>query len=179
MRVGPRFLIFPENDMTSTLIAGPGEEPVSLAEAKAWCRIDATDEDDLVSALIAAARLQVESETRRALVTQSWRLSLDCPRSRLLVLPVAPVSAIIVASAGDTDLEVTLQGDAVLLPGDGYRQLVIDYNAGYGAAADVPADLKQAVLAIVGYWYENRDLAMAAMPAGLDRLLAGFRRVQL
>ena len=37
--------------MTSTLIAGPGEEPVSLAEAKAWCRIDGDDEDGLVAAL--------------------------------------------------------------------------------------------------------------------------------
>jgi hypothetical protein len=166
-------------DMTSILIAGPGEEPVSLAEAKAWCRIDTPDEDDLVSALIAAARLQVESETRRALVTQSWRLSLDCPRGRLIVLPVAPVGEITSATADDADIEVTVQGDAVLLPGEGYRQLVIDYTAGYGAAADVPADLKQAVLALVGYWYENRDLAAAATPVGLDRLLAGYRRVRL
>ena len=57
--------------MTSTLIAPPGEEPVTLAEAKAWCRIDAADEDALLSALIAAARLQVESLTGRALVTQT------------------------------------------------------------------------------------------------------------
>jgi len=165
--------------MTSTLIAGPGEEPVSLAEAKAWCRIDSTDEDDLVSALVAAARLQVESETRRALVTQSWRVSLDCPRGRVIELPVAPVSAIVAATADDADIEVALQGDAALLPGGGYRSLTIDYTAGYGAAADVPADLKQAVLALVAYWYENRDLAMASLPSGLDRMLAGYRRVQL
>lgn len=165
--------------MTSILIAGPGEEPVSLAEAKAWCRIDSNDEDDLVSALIAAARLQVESETRCALVTQSWRLTLDCPRGRLVVLPIAPVSDVTSVTADDADLDVSLQGDAVLLPGEGYQRLVIDYTAGYGAAADVPADLRQAVLALVGYWYENRDLAAAATPAGLDRLLAGYRRVQL
>jgi gp6-like head-tail connector protein len=165
--------------MTSLLIAGPGEEPVSLAEAKAWCRLDSTDEDDLVSALIAAARLQVESETRRALVTQSWRLTLDCPRGRLIVLPVAPVSEITSATADDADIEVTLQGDAVLLPGDGYQELIVDYTAGYGAASDVPADLKQAVLALVGHWYANRDLGAAAAPAGLDRLLAGYRRVSL
>jgi uncharacterized phiE125 gp8 family phage protein len=63
--------------MTSYLIAGPGEEPVSLAEAKAFCRIDGTDEDALVSALITAARLHVESITGRALLTQTWRLILQ------------------------------------------------------------------------------------------------------
>lgn len=165
--------------MTSILIAGPGEEPVSLAEAKAWCRIDSSDEDDLVTALITAARLQVESETRRALITQSWRLSLDCPRGRLVVLPVGPVSDVTAATADDSEIDVTLQGDAALMPGEGYRQLVIDYTAGYGAATDVPADLKQAVLVLVAYWYENRDLALTASPTGFERLLAGYRRVQL
>jgi uncharacterized phiE125 gp8 family phage protein len=94
-------------------------------------------------------------------------------------LPVAPLSEITSATADDTDIDVTIQGDAVLLPGAGYRDLSIDYTAGYGAAADVPADLKQAVLALAAYWYENRDLAAAATPAGLDRLLAGYRRVSL
>lgn len=165
--------------MISTLIAGPGEEPVSLAEAKAWCRIDASDEDALVSALIAAARLQIETDTGRALVTQSWRLALDCPRGRLVRLPVVPVAEIVAATVDGDAIDVTLQGDAALLPGEGYRTLSIDYTAGYGGASDVPADLKQAVLVLAAYWYENRDLASADMPVGLGRLLAPYRRVAL
>jgi hypothetical protein len=165
--------------MTSTLIAGPGEEPVSLADAKAWCRIDASDEDALVAALIAAARLHVESVTGRALVTQSWRLTIGCPVGRALVLPVVPVSAVTAATADDAAIEVVLEGDCVLLPGSGYQDVSIDYTAGYGGAGDVPADLKQAVLALVAYWFENRDLAAGEPPAGFERLIAGHMRVRL
>lgn len=158
--------------MTSTLIAGPGEEPVALADAKAWCRIDSTDDDALVGALIAAARLQVESATGRALVTQSWRLTLP-HAPRLVVLPVAPVQSL--ATAPD---DAALQGDAVLLaePTD---DLTIDYVAGYGDASAVPGDLKQAVLVLVAYWYEHRDTASGVTPVGFDRLVAPYVRVRL
>lgn len=159
--------------MTSTLIAGPGEEPVSLAEAKTWCRIDADDEDGLVNALIAAARLHVESLTGRALVTQTWRLTLDAPASLLVELPVVPVSAIVSGPDG-----AVLQGDAVLLAAP-VDALSLDYTAGYGAASAVPADLKTAVLALVAFWFEYRDSVTAATPAGFDRLVAGYRRVRL
>ncbi len=157
--------------MTSTLIAGPGEEPVTLAEAKAFCRIDGSDEDALVEALIAAARLQVESLTGRALVTQSWRLTLTCA-PRLVELPVIPVASLLAAPEG-----AVLQGDAVLLA-EPVDELSIDYTAGYGDAADVPADLKQAVLTLVAYWYENRD-ALAAPPLSFERLVSSYRRVRL
>ncbi len=158
--------------MTSILIAGPGEEPVTLAEAKAWCRIDSTDDDALLAALITAARLQVESATGRALVTQSWRLTLR-HAPRLVVLPVAPVQSLTVAPDG-----AVLQGDAVLLvsPMDG---LTIDYVAGYGDAGTVPGDLKQAILVLVAYWYEHRDTASGTTPAGFDRLVAPYVRVRL
>ena len=73
--------------MTSYLIAGPGEEPVSVAEAKAFARIDGGDEDALVGALIAAARLHVEGDTGRALITQTWRV-VTCPKGRVVELPV-------------------------------------------------------------------------------------------
>jgi len=162
--------------MTSTLIAGPGEEPVTLADAKTWCRIDTDDDDALVTALIAAARLEVESFTSRALVTQSWRLSLECPPGPVVVLPVVPVNEITSATADGEDITVTLQGDAVLLPDACSGDLVIDYTAGYGAAAEVPQDLKQAVLALVAYWYDNRD-GLASRPAGLEAALRSFRRV--
>jgi hypothetical protein len=157
--------------MTSYLIAGPGEEPVALAEAKAWCRIDSDDEDALVATLIAAARLHVEALTGRALVTQTWRLVLDHP-PRLVVLPVAPAIELLVAPEG-----AVLEGDAVLLPGP-TAALSLDYTAGYGAAADVPADLKQAVLTLVAYWSENRD-ALTTAPLGFDRLVASYKRVRL
>jgi len=157
--------------MTSTLIAPPGEEPVTLAEAKAFCRIDGSDEDALVDALIAAARLQVESLTGRALITQSWRLTMACA-PRLVELPVIPVAALVAAPDG-----AVLQGDAVLLV-EPVDELTVDYTAGYGAAADVPGDLKQAVLTLVAYWYENRD-AVTMPPLGFDRLIASYKRVRL
>ena len=157
--------------MTSTLIAGPGEEPVTLAEAKAFCRIDGSDEDALASALIAAARLQVESLTGRALVTQTWRLSTSCA-PRLVELPVIPAASLVEAPDG-----AVLQGDAVLLV-EPVDELTVDYTAGYGDAADVPSDLKQAVLTLVAYWYENRD-AVTMPPLGFDWLIASYKRVRL
>lgn len=63
--------------MASALITPPAEEPVTLAEAKAHLRVDIADDDMLISGLIVAARQYAETITRRALVTQSWRLALD------------------------------------------------------------------------------------------------------
>ena len=60
-----------------TLVTAPAAEPVSLAEAKAHLRIDSADDDSLITALISAARQAAESHTRRALITQTWRLTLD------------------------------------------------------------------------------------------------------
>ena len=157
--------------MTSTLIAPPGEEPVTLAEAKAFCRIDGSDEDALVDALIAAARLQVESLTGRALITQTWRLTMTCA-PRLVELPVIPAAALVEAPDG-----AVLQGDAVLL-GEPVDELTVDYTAGYGDRGDVPGDLKQAVLTLVAYWYENRD-AVTVPPVGFDRLIQSYKRVRL
>lgn len=158
--------------MTSYLIAGPGEEPVTLAAAKLFCRIDGTDEDALLGALIAAARLHVESITGRALITQTWRLGLAQVSGLVVPLPVVPAASLVEAPDG-----AVLQGDAVLLAGpvDG---LSIDYTAGYGDADDVPADLKQAVLVLVAYWYEHRD-SLTTAPLGFERLIAGYRRVRL
>lgn len=58
-------------------IAGPALEPVSIADLKAQLRIDGTSEDAELSLYITAAREQIEELTGRALITQSWRLTLD------------------------------------------------------------------------------------------------------
>ena len=63
--------------MSLTLIAAPILEPMTLAEAKLHLRVDGTDEDDLITALIVAARRRAEHLLTRALITQTWELTLD------------------------------------------------------------------------------------------------------
>ena len=60
-----------------TLVTAPASEPVSLTEAKAHLRLDSADDDSLITALIRSARETAEAHMRRALVSQTWRLSLD------------------------------------------------------------------------------------------------------
>jgi hypothetical protein len=55
----------------------PAEEPLSLADVKAHLRVTVDDDDALIGDLITAARLLCEDYTRRALVSQGWRLWLD------------------------------------------------------------------------------------------------------
>lgn len=58
-------------------VTPPAAEPVSVADAKAHLRLDTDDEAGLLALLIAGAREVAETVTERALVTQTWRMSLD------------------------------------------------------------------------------------------------------
>lgn len=64
--------------MNLTLVAPPTEEPVTLAEARGQCRVEVPDDDALLAGYILAAREHVETETRRAAMTQTWDLKLPC-----------------------------------------------------------------------------------------------------
>jgi gp6-like head-tail connector protein len=51
---------------------GPGHRADQPGEAKAYLRIDASDEDSLLTSLITAARMFVERTLSLALITESW-----------------------------------------------------------------------------------------------------------
>jgi uncharacterized phiE125 gp8 family phage protein len=59
------------------LVTDAADEPVSLADAKAYCRVDLADDDALITSLIKGARRHVEKETGLALLTQSWQAVYD------------------------------------------------------------------------------------------------------
>jgi len=188
--------------MTSYLLAGPAQEPVTLAEAKAFLRLDDEAEDGLVSTLVTAARLHVEGITGRALLAQSWRAVLDAwPRDRSVRLPVTPLLSVTAVTAYDADGEGHAVSLAQFWPENGKLLLPVnvagmptlrerggievDYVAGFGSEReDVPADIRQALLALVGYWFEHRDAVIVAgsgavVPSGFDRLVAPYRSVRL
>lgn len=50
---------------------------VDLASAKAQCKVDVNDDDALITSMIASASEEAETIMRRAILPQSWRLTLD------------------------------------------------------------------------------------------------------
>src|SRR5689334_22352804 len=60
------------------IVTPPGSEPVTLQEAKDWCRGPTSADDTLITSLITVARRYVEKITSRALITQTWDYWLDC-----------------------------------------------------------------------------------------------------
>jgi uncharacterized phiE125 gp8 family phage protein len=183
--------------MKRILLAGPAVEPVSLAEAKAHLRLDADDEDDLIGALIVAARVAVEMQIRRVLIEQSWRAFVETWPAAGIELPIQPAlsveavravdaeGATTLLDAGDTDFDIADGSLQLVNPANGAASYEVDFTAGYGAAGvDVPQPLRQAILLIVTHWYEHRSAvadgdSAAATPLGVRALVAPYRRMAL
>lgn len=188
--------------MTPILISGPAGEPVSLAELKAFLRIDSEAEDALLTALIPAARLTVEAAAGLILMRQTWRLVRDAwPGERVLRLPLKPVLALeavrIVDAAGDaasldiagftldaiSDPPRLLRPADVAAPGAELNGIEIDLALGFGNSADdVPAALRQAVLRLAAHWFEHRGEEPGAappLPGDVVALTAPYRRARL
>ena len=189
--------------MPLKLISAPAERAVSLLEAKAHLRVDHADEDALISIFLDAALAHLDGRDGvlgRALVTQTWELPLDAfPRDTVIGIPLAPVQSVTsiqyrdAAGALQTFLAANYVLDAIseparidLAPGASWpgtqdvpNAVTIRFVAGYGAATTVPPALKAAVLLLVGHLYRNREAttaeALAALPMGVDALIAPFR----
>src|SRR5579862_5259307 len=67
------------------LVTSATDVPVALADAKAFCRVDDTNSDVLITSLIAGATRHVEQETGLALLTQTWTYVMDAwPGQRVI-----------------------------------------------------------------------------------------------
>lgn len=60
-----------------TLLTPPGGEPLSLQEAKLHLKVDVPDDDSYIADLIVAARMHMEAELGRAIVSSTWRMDFD------------------------------------------------------------------------------------------------------
>jgi len=183
--------------MPLELVTPPALEPVSLDEAKAHLKLDTSDDDAMLTRLIAAARARAEWHTGRAFVTQSWILWLDgwCEPIDMPLPPLIAVSSI--ETYGTNDTPSVLDGSqyqvdsvggrvalkpGVALPVDLRRlnAVSIAFTAGYGdAAGDVPADIRQAVLDIVADLYAHRGDGGEELPIEALALLAPYRILKL
>lgn len=188
--------------MALKLLIGPDIEPVTLEEAKLHLKVETDDDNDLIEALITAAREYCEGFQRRAYIVQTWELWLDAfPEQQWIQLPRPPLQEATVEYYDVNDIAydftdffvdtksepgyIVLNYDAVwpttvLRPANG---VCITFIAGYGdgteydEAESVPRKVKQAMLLIVGAWYEQRENSIATgaipkeIPMGAEALL--------
>jgi uncharacterized phiE125 gp8 family phage protein len=179
----------------------PVVEPVSLAEAKAQCRIDTTADDAYVVALIAAAREYVEAYMDESLIDRQYVMRLDAFPA-VIELPRPPMSQTAERTAvsityvtGESGATATLAAteyrvDRDSVPGRirtlyagswpshllDYGSVTVTWWAGRGIdGTAVSQRVKAAMLMLVAQWYERRMAADAAnlseMPFGVRALL--------
>lgn len=189
--------------MVAILVSAPLAEPVSRDEAKTHARIDGAAEDDIVDRLLRAARADIENRCSRALMRQSWRVVRDKVPSggvvRLAPAPVISVDAVTLYGADGSPQVIDpseYEVDLASTPGRlrlnagrfwGARSmngLEVDFTAGYASAADVPEPLKQAILMLFTYWFEQREACAMGAVVGpvahaVSSLVAPYRMQRL
>jgi uncharacterized phiE125 gp8 family phage protein len=153
------------------LQSAPTEEPISLEEALAQCKVDTRDEDALFTTWIKSERQRLEEEYGRAFVTQTWDWQLDAfpGCNEPLIVPRPPLVSVssisYLDSAGALQVMSTSKysvdtvsdpGRICLAYGESWpltrpvpAAVSIRFVAGYGAAAAVPDPIRRALLLLV------------------------------
>lgn len=168
-------------------LEGPQLEPLSLAEVKQHLRISHDADDASLRASLSASRQAIENFLEISVLSQKWEFRETIYGLSRVELPHGPVISV-------TDMKLNkkpLALDKYSLIQEGTRSYVHDldylfgdlcirYDAGFGRQADsVPSDIKQAMLILVTYFYENRGEDDMPIPTQIKELLQPYRRYRV
>lgn len=160
-----------------TIVTEPTAEPVTVDELKTHLRITQSAHDVMLAGLITGARIKYERANGRQLITATWKLELDgFPEDGVIYMPRPPLqwtgnthvkywdtSGVQQTLVKDTDYV----GDITSEPGrirpaystvwpttrDIMNAVEIQFDAGYGAAADVPELIKLGIKGQAARWF--------------------------
>jgi uncharacterized phiE125 gp8 family phage protein len=186
--------------MDWALVTGPGTEPITRTEAKLHAKVDATADDDLIDALIVAARQAAEEYLSRGLYTQTWKAQLAEFYDEIPLPRSAPLQSVTWIKYYDGDntqqtlsssvytVDLVPEPGRVLLAPDQVWPTVkerkdaieIRYVVGWNDTALIPQAIKQGMLLLIGNWHRNRESVnvgniTSVMPMGVESLWAPHR----
>lgn len=167
--------------------------PLTLAEVKTHVHIDHADDDASIEMMIDAAIALCDGYggiLRTALLEQTWQQDFPCFPVCEFRLLVGQLVSITHVKYYDTDNALQTLSAAVYTgfsdasgpflklnynqswPSTYYREdaVRVTWKAGFGTTADfVPADIRHAMLMLIGHWFENRETSVIGeMPAELQ-----------
>lgn len=180
------------------LKTAPTSTAVSLTEAKEHLRVDGTDDDTYITTLIDVATDAVQNFTRLQLMDATYILYLNCFSSEidLMISPVKDITAIKYYDANNVSQSLDLNiidPDYKDAPGKIYlaknkswpttyerkNAVEIQFLVGEASASAIDDAIKQAMLLIIGHYYENRldvvNTLNRELPMGSKHLLTPYR----
>ena len=172
---------------------------ISRSAMKLHLKVDYTDDDDLIDQLILAATEWCQNFQNRIYVTTTKTDYLDSFPTTIRPR-WSPLSSVTSIKYLDEDgVQQTLSSslyrvDTNSEPGRitvAYNEswptirevtntIEVEYEAGYGAAADVPDDVVAAIKLLVGHWYEHREshtdgFQVKEVPMAVGALVAPYQ----
>ncbi len=187
--------------MPVTVITPP-TEPITLVQAKQHLRVDHSDDDDLITALISAVRLQIDAPKgwlNLALPVQTLEITLDTFPCNEIKVPWPPLRSVVSIKYDDPDgIEQTLSPtrysvDARSQPGwilpdengwpstseliNAVNAVRVRFECGHD---EVPAPIMAWMLLNIGSLYANRETIVigqpvASLPGHILNMLSTFR----
>jgi uncharacterized phiE125 gp8 family phage protein len=171
-----------------------GLDSVMLAEVRAYMRVDAGTDDDIVAACAVAAVTHGEQFTRQILIRRGAKETVTAG-SGWHILHAMPVQSVvgvtgIPAEGGSFAMAASAWEAKISARGEAYFRVLQAGRAGRveltlvaGLAADwasLPGSLRLGLLRLAGHFYNNRDASDdAGLPAAALALLRPFRRMHL
>ncbi len=161
---------------------------------------DDGSEDTVLELYLRSALAGIEARIGKALIqrTFSWQISrwFAQDEQALPISPVQVINSVTVIDADDnstaidpseyglvTDVQRSKLrangGNLPSIPRGGIAD--IDFDAGFGPWAAIPAALKQAVFLLAAHYYENRSGEAGAvdLPSGVAVLIESFRPIRI
>jgi len=187
-----------------TLITAPADHPMTVTEAKDHLRVTVADEDDRIESIMQAAIAYLDGREGilgRALAPQTWEYTLDrFPVCSWIDLPLPPVQSITSIVYKDVSGNPQTWGGGnyslgadkhwrpriirapnVSWPGTWGEPEAVTIRAihGYASGADVPEPIRQALLLLIGHWFDNREAVLTGtiskeIEFGVEALVAPY-----
>lgn len=134
-------------------------EPVTVAEAKAYCRVDNNVEDALFAELITQSRLAVEKAANISITAKTVTLWFTNSAGDFQ-LPYGPMTAFTSltdanGNAVSSDVYILVGGPNPNLQRPQWANMKAIYTTGMST---VPKEIKIAILDQINYGYENRGM---------------------
>jgi phage conserved hypothetical protein, phiE125 gp8 family len=172
----------------------PTAELVSLAEARAQCRVTHSLDDAQLAGLITDAREWAQGYTRRLFMPQTWDYRLHC-FTNAIALPVGPVQSISSITYYDTsNVQQTLSAEAydadlysavpTIRAADGYswpstysryNAVTVRFVGGYATGHPDLLNAKQGMLLYIEAHYDRDERTFETLVTAAERKLDPLR----